>query len=288
MFYHNLATRMGLKNGCRVEHIDLRQRLLQDWEHTEFKTYFASNDWLINIFRKHRRSFHPLRHLLVWCSLIPNKSIKEIISDIDRQPKDKPKGVEKSSFTCAPLKGSTQMKRELWLQLLNQQPNQGIKQIRSSSPGGAVYAWLYRNDQLWFMKNRPSKIKKADVTRKTDYTSWDQNNVSILKSFKFSVLDNASRQRLSQSFLIKQLPRASSVEKHLKDLPRTKDWLAKNTESVEDFQSYRIKKSAELLHSQFKPLKKWRLLRLAGIRSEKITPALELLIRSLETKGGVF
>lgn len=182
----------------------------------------------------------------------------------------------------------TQAQRELWLQLLKKHRGNGIKIIRSSSPGGAIYSWLYRNDRAWLMTtNRPSRIKKNDTVRQADYGEWDRLNIVALESFKKAVLEDENRKRLSSTFFIKQLPRANSVEKHLADLPETKKWLEQYSESVVDYQMFRIKRAATFLHEQFEPIRKWRLLRLAAIRTEKVTPSVERLIRKLESEGGL-
>lgn len=286
IFYQKLAMRMGFVSGNRVDHVELQDKLLQDWKGTEYEDLIKSN-WLISFFRKHRKTFHPLRHLLVWCSLLPDVSVKEIIRDVDRQPKKEPRITGKCHTVLNSQNVMTQAQRELWLQLLKKNGKHGIKAIRSASPGGAIYAWLYRNDRAWLMMNKPSRIKKNDTVCQTDYGAWDRLNIVALETFKTVAIQDDKRKRLSSTFFIKHLPRANSVEKHLSDLPKTKKWLEQHAESIVDYQLFRIERAARFLHEQFEPVKKWRLLRLAGIRTEKITPNIEHLIRKLELQGGL-
>lgn len=286
-FYKKLAQRLGLLTGSRVDHAGVREKLLGDWKGTDFEPHIliiSENDWLINIFRKHRKAFHPLRHIMVWCSLLPEKNVEEIIKDVGRQPKKEPKLTNVSPIVSDAPNALTKSKRNLWLRLLEKFRGRGVKTIRSSSPGGAVYAWLYRNDRAWLMANRPLRSRE-NVGQKTDYLSWDQQNVETLKEFKDSTHRGSTRRRFSKTFYIKQLPRACYVEKHLADLPKTQEWLERHAESVEDYQLLRIHKAAGMLIEEFKPIKKWRLLRLAGIRAEKVTPDIERLIQKLESEG---
>ncbi|MDO3377716.1 TnsD family Tn7-like transposition protein [Geoalkalibacter halelectricus] len=290
-FYQQLAKRSGLVNGNRVDHAKIREKLAGDWKNTEFKIYFVhglSSDWLTNIFRKHRKAFHPLSHLLVWCSLLPEMTAEEIVKDVGRQPMTEPKAPKENwSFLCS-QDALTSSKREIWLQLIQKSRGHGIKKIRSSKPGGALYAWLYRHDRPWLMANRPPSANANKTKGKTDYSAWDQENIALLKKFRSEAVNDHGRQRFSRTFLIKQLPRTSSIEKHLSDLPETMKWLDQHAESVEEFQKFRINNAAIFLHKQIIPVKKWRLLRLAGIRPEKISPNVERLIQYLESEGDSF
>lgn len=288
-FYQNLAAQIGLMNGTRVDHSGIREKLFWDWKNTDFQDYVnnLTDGWLVSIFRKHRKSFHPLRHLMVWCSLLPEKSVSEIVRDVASLRVNKPIEPVKnipSSDSCDSL---TQAKRKEWLEVINQKRGCGVKEIRSIDPGGAIYSWLYRHDRGWLKENTPSRVK-ATSRYQVDYTTWDQQNIYALESYRNAVIENESRQRLSSNYLIKQLPRASSIEKHLADLPKTKEWLEINAESVVDFQIFRIDRAAELLREQSKPIIKWRLLRLAGIRPEMITPDIERFIQKLENSHGEF
>jgi hypothetical protein len=88
-FYQNIAIKLGLTRGNKADKHKIREKFLSDWLQTESKNYLPDNEdnnWLISMFRKHRKAFHPLRHLMVWCSLLPEKSNEEIFKLIAGLP----------------------------------------------------------------------------------------------------------------------------------------------------------------------------------------------------------
>ena len=163
---------------------------------------------------------------------------------------------------------SIQKKRRGWLNLFQNSNGAGIKAIRAEPPGGAIYTWLYRYDRKWLMNHRPPKGTQRVNRYTVDYEKWDSENLVALSQCFKDYMGKTGRPRLSRSFLIKQLPRSNSVEKHLKDLPETSSWLKNNAENIEDYQYFRIQKAAETLRKQNVPIMRWRLLRTASIRFE--------------------
>lgn len=288
LFYQNLADDIGLRQGSRVDHASIRERLFADWSKSIYKSYLPShteNDWLINIFRKHRKSFSFLRHLMVQCSLLPQSTVKEVFKSVQKLPKDKPKeqAVEIAHIEQDNI-SEIRSKRKDWIKLTKKNSG-GIKAIRTAGNGNAIYTWLYRHDRNWLMANRPPRHKKTVNHHKADYASWDKTNVKILKNEIRKLRNIDPRPRFTRTLLIKQLPRSNSVEKHLQELPETNKWLESNAESLEDYQIYRIKKAARSLLDQHLPIKEWRLLRIAGIRSTAITIRIKKQIEELEEKG---
>ena len=290
MFYQNLAIKYGFKRGARVDHRAVRQHMESDWSSSHLKPYLESvsdNDWLVNLFRKHRKAFHPLRHLMVWSSLLPDVSVSEIFSMVGRLPREAASSVEPAGAKPVKRHSSIQKQRKEWLNLLQDNNGAGIKAIRAEPPGAAIYTWLYRYDRQWLMNHRPPKSAQSVIRHTVDYEKWDSENLVALSQCLRDYMGKTRRPRLSRSFLIKQLPRSNSVEKHLKDLPETNNWLNNNAENIEDYQYFRIQKAAEALRKQNIPVMRWRLLRIAAIRFESVTSKLEEAIRKLEMQRSV-
>jgi hypothetical protein len=286
-FYQNIAIKLGLTRGNRADQHKIREKLLSDWSQTESKNYLPDNEdnnWLISMFRKHRKAFHPLRHLMVWCSLLPEKSNEEIFKLISGLPKTE---TTKANVVVSNVVDRSLLneKRAAWIKLLTENQDIGIKKIRAAEIGGGLYAWLYRNDKEWLTLNKPKTVEKVKKRYIPDYPSWDLANISLLNEMLISYQNQHDRKRLSQHFFIKKLPRSNSVEKHLDDLPETMNWFIQHAESIEQYQLFRLNKAAKDLQSQFKPIQKWRLLRIAGIRSVSVTPTLDELITELTLHG---
>ena len=136
------------------------------------------------------------------------------------------------------------------------------------------------------MYNRPQYHPVTRTHYKTDYQHWDEGNVAFLKSVDEVLRCQLNRPRLTQTLFIKALPRANSVEKHLADLSETRQWLASHAESVEDHQLYRLRAAFEKIKANNLEVKQWRLLRLANIRKELVTPKIETEILKLVLRGG--
>jgi len=288
-FYHNLAHDLGFIEKNRIQYQEIYLVMKQEWKGSIFERFFTEpieNHWLKNIFRKHRNSFHPLRHLLVITSLAPDLSVAQVLSKVSKlsvlvQDTD--------TMTNKIKKGKSEevkQHRQLWLNFLDKHKSLGVKNIRLIPGGGALYSWLYRNDYQWLMNNRPKYRPESQLHYKADYREWDKYNVITLNKVHKDLSLKPKRCRLTKTFFIKKLPRANSVEKYLNKLPETREWLASHSESVEDFQLHRLRSAYDKIEELKLEVKKWRLLRFAGIRSELVTPKIEKEILRLEQGRG--
>ncbi|MFY0678393.1 MAG: TniQ family protein [Neptuniibacter sp.] len=286
LFYRYLAFELGLVNGSRVKHKDILQLLKKEWSGTAFEGQFQAvgdNHWLKNLFRKHRKAFHPLRHLLVIVALAPEWTVQQIMEKVRSLP-DRPIKPAGTSKIAVVTRREIKEHRKSWKGLVNQHPSAGVKELRSTKCGGAIYAWLYRNDKQWLMSNRPCKILTNNGNYTADYQKWDEGNVALLENIYVEMTNVPSRQRLTSTRFIKALPRSNSVEKYLSKMPKTVQWITEHAESVEDHQLYRLNAAYERIKSSNLKVKRWRLLRFASIRKELITPKIEAAIKELEQR----
>ena len=118
-----------------------------------------------------------------------------------------------------------------------------------------------------------------------DYQDWDSKNVITLDSVYVELVQSQERPRLTQSYLVKQLPRANSIQKHLIDLPQTKQWLDSHAECLDDYIILRLNTAYRIIIEKNVEVKRWRLIRIANIREELITNRIENEIQLLENKG---
>jgi len=287
MFYQKLAIDFHMINGKYIDHDAIYNQLHNTWFNTRFAQYLPKNDsnsWLIHIFRKHRKSFHPIRHLMVWGTFLSDKSIDDVFSMVFEFPTEKE--CKKGSISVAKqtTAKNTNVQRKFWLELCNNHPDLGIKLLRKFSNGGSLYAWLYRHDRDWLNDNSP-KSKRANLNRyKRDYLMWDEQSISLLQEYIKNMATLKKRPRLSKTHLIKQLPTSNSVEKHLMDLPKTKKWLEMNQENKVAYRKFRLRVACQSLEELNLPIQEWRLLRLASIRKEYVTEDIKNYILSLTSR----
>ncbi len=134
------------------------------------------------------------------------------------------------------------------------------------------------------MFNSPKEDKSTMRRKSVDYQDWDTKNVATLDAIYAGLVKNQQRPRWTQSYLIKQLPRANSIQKHLMDLPQTKQWLDLHAESLDDYIIFRLNTAYRFLIEQHIEVKRWRLIRVANIREELITNRIENEIQLLKNK----
>ena len=287
LFYQNLAKELGFMHKSRVQHQDVRFYLKQKWSNSLFKSYLDednSNDWITNIFRKHRKSFHPLRHLMVISVLMPESSLSDIFEYLARLPTECIESEKISVPTGVPV-FQIELHRDEWRKLIEGNPAWGVKKIRTLSSGNRVYAWLYRNDRDWLISNSPREDKSTMRRKAVDYQDWDSKIVTTLEAIYAELVNSQDRPRLTQNYLIKKLSRASSIQKHLIDLPQTKQWLDSHAECLDDYIILRLDAAYRIIIEQNLDVKRWRLIRMANIRDELITNRIENEIQLLENKG---
>ena len=287
LFYRNLAAELGLVKKSRICHQEIHRLLKIAWAGTLFEDQFQSSEnnyWLTNLFRKHRKSFHPLRHLLVTTALVPELSITKLLDKVRRLP-DRNLVSSHSSKKVAVRDGVSEY-RLSWVDMLKRHPSAGVKELRGIESGGATYSWLYRNDKNWLMSNRPRRKVNAQSHYVVNYSDWDAKNIEHLDSVYGEIASAPDRRRLTRTLFIKTLPRSNSVEKHLSDLPRTIDWLASHEETVEEYQLYRLNIAFGKIKKNNLEIKRWRLLRYANIRKELITSKIEAELQNFEYSKG--
>lgn len=287
LYYQQLAEELGFTHKSRVQHQDIHHSLKQGWGNALLEPFLPEmnkNSWLTNLFRKHRKSFHPLHHLMALSVLTPDKSLTEILQRVKTFPAEQALSTRVFMAT-----GKSQVEinacRNEWVKLMADHPDNGVKKLRRLNSGGRIYAWLYRNDYLWLMLHCPEKEVASDAFRQVDYPSWDRENVNVLTVIYDDLFQVDGRSRLTATHLIQQLPRANSVQKHLDDLPLTKQWLDLHAESLEDYQIIRLKAAYQALLKQHQTIKRWKLIRAANIREELVTERIEREIIALKKLG---
>ena len=255
MFYRHLAHELGLEEGGRVDHAAILDSMGRAWAGSGLAPRLPRRfppqrgDWLHDLFRKHEKSFHPLRHLMVWSAFLPHLGVAGVLDRVDSLPGEAP---ETGNPAVAPAGAARRAGRARWRKLL---------------PGGRHGARIHPR----------GPAERAER---------DRENVARLSRILASHKGRHPRPRLSKRFLSHQLPRGAAVYRNLKSYPATAAWLDGNTESAEDHRRARIEAAAAELAKQGKPVKRWRLCRLAGVDSGRVTPRIGALIERLVSRGG--
>lgn len=272
-FYKNLA----LSNDCikgktQILFGKIREKFLSRWDIKLLKRFNldeleSNNNWLISIFRKHRKAFSYLEHILV-IEAFWGKAWKfeEILDTVKRQ---KQKTTNNQRKIAQNIVLEVPFKRNQWLAILEAN-NFQIKQTRASNK--ALYAWLYRNDKEWLIKeHKKYQNRYVNTNNKYDWNKRDKNFVKELLAFKNSIIDNIDGARRSRNFWLKNTRSPSLIEKNLAKLPLVNLFLNRYTESIDDYQIRRLTNVyINRIQSQ-KSLSEWSVLKEAGLSEKRLT-----------------
>lgn len=145
-FYNHLAHDFGCGKGTnQVSHEMIAERVINKVAIPELVVDFNKDtNWLRTIFRSHRKVFSYLQHLTVWSAFIPDMTVTEIIKEVKKKEKITVNVIK----TLKVESEFIEEKRTEWQNLISTTP---IKKARLLSGGGALYAWLYRNNSDWLL-----------------------------------------------------------------------------------------------------------------------------------------
>lgn len=230
-------------------------------------------NWLRTLFRRHRKAFSYLQHLTVWCAFIPEMSASEIIKEV--KSKDKVTvSIPKDNAQLVP--NPSEEKRELWRHLIGNAP---VKRARKLPGGGALYAWLYRNDRDWLLAfNRVHQSQPHVRQKKVDWRARDRSLTKQLIRIVERLDTVVDGPRRSKNFLLKQLDDYGSVSKKLNLLPLLSFALNRYQESVFEFQARRLVIAVIAKSKTGSGMSRWQLMRSASLPKERIVPIVDDLL----------
>jgi hypothetical protein len=155
-----------------------------------------------------------------------------------------------------------------WVRMLEECPP---KVARAAKP--ALYARLYRYNRLWLKQVNSTRQRATKVKRKPriDWQQRDRQHLAKLREVLRLLRASTSGPRRSQTFMLKQLGKSSTLEKKLHCLPRTRRLLLRYSESVAQYQVRRLRNAWKELRQNFVYPPRWRLLRCAGLSEIRLT-----------------
>lgn len=177
------------------------------------------------------------------------------------------------------------------LKFIESNPGKNRKEIRDNLK--KQYVWLYRNDRKWIDINFPERIPR-ELRNKghENRANWSERDAEILKVMQEEykkLIANEKPIRITKSVLGKRTGMSASLDININKLPFTKAYLESVTESVEEFQIRRIRLVCCELYKSKGSLKKWEIIRKAGLRpgySKKVDEAInESIINLCEGKN---
>ncbi|HGT2883024.1 TPA: TnsD family Tn7-like transposition protein [Klebsiella variicola] len=226
------------------------------------------------IFRKHRKGFSALQHLIVWTSLRPGQHAGELISEAKIRQVD-PASDRSVQLLPAEFEQKQQY-RAVWLQALD---NHGGAKAARQNGGEACYAWLYRHDRSWLMAANQARPRRQGNNSHVDWQARDRKLVRLLIRIGRDSEEDRSLPRRSRNWFLQQLPHRASVEHYLAQLPLCRTFLDRYAESVGEYQIRRL--TAAMLEDVQTGItsRRWELEKRCGLEKSKMAPLTTEFIR---------
>lgn len=154
------------------------------------------------------------------------------------------------------------------LEFINHNPDAGRKDIRNALK--KQYSWLYRHNRKWLEDNLPVSMKNTQAIQ-NNRVNWTDRDFLIMNEIKevyHQLISMDKPVRITLSLMGKKIGKLSLLEHYIDKMPETKRYLDQILESVEEFQSRRIDYACKFIINSGLQLKKWRIIKVAGLRNE--------------------
>ncbi len=277
-WYSNLAVRHGFNRGSQVRHDLVRDKVTGFWGSGWLSRYLllpddAETSWLINMFRKHRKAFSYLEHLVVLHAFMePGWILADIVVAVARvgpaakTPTKEVKGTDESELSEY---------RRKWVAAVKEH---GTKQARLNGFGD-IYAWLYRHDRQWLTDvNRIYKVAEPEHPTKVNWYRRDIDTLKMLITFRNESESRLDDPRHSANWYLNQMVHKAAIEKHMELLPLCSLFFKRYCENIFEYQIRRITRTVIQITREGGPLKRWQVLKWSGLSEERLTgPATRFL-----------
>lgn len=180
--------------------------------------------------------------------------------------------------------------RAEWLNLLQANPEIGIKKLRSKVPG--VYTWLYRHDRAWLKEHAPVRARK---NKPSNYrVNWLERDVQLAEETKVAALylKNLPGRptRITISAIGRRVGQTAILQQHLDKLPRTAEVLREHIESREAYAVRRVGWVVKDYQRRNIFPAKWQLIEDAGVtrlvKQPRIQEVINIAMQTLQRNIG--
>ena len=216
-FYASLLYGTGLCRGQQINYEALKDKIVNFWGADWLNQYglfpvSKESCWLKSIFRKHRKSFSYLEHMVVWYSLLEGEwQVNDVLNELRSQSVE-PKVVENALLDASEKDKANYRKQWLIATKINK-----INYVRKHK-FGSVYMWLYRHDRNWLLQiNRRLQVPKVTMNHRVDWHKRDLILVKLLCKIRDMAEYHMHDQRHSMNWYLSKISYESTVGKHLND-----------------------------------------------------------------------
>lgn len=271
-YYKRLADRYDCGKGRYVKYDDIAERVTRYWSKQWLATNGISVDdnqscWLRGIFRKHRKSFSYLEHIVVLQAfLLDDWNINDVLKEVNQILVDSK--VESARERLVGIDDAVRLEyQQNWAALVK---HHGVKPARQQNEGGAIYAWLYRNDKEWLLAfNKGYRVYQKPINKRVNWVLRDRQTVRQLLKLHKTFAGQMNQPQMTQNWYISQMQSSSTIAKNLDKMPLCRLFFDRYVEKTTEYQIRRIQRVVAQLNVPT-ALKRWQVLRFAGLSEERL------------------
>jgi hypothetical protein len=278
IFYQRCIADQGLIIRNRPDHFNIRKIVEYFWGKAFLDQQGLGlnieNSWLLAFFRKQRRHYSFLHHIVCHMALFPGYSIlnsiqsASLITDYIRK---------KRIYTNVKAIERCDEYRASWLRICSNLLV--LKDIRATTEGAKTYSWLYRFDNTWLQDHLPTRIRN-DVGRQINWRKRDIDIVKTLIKIRNKSYDNLNLPRMTQTWFITQTNVSWGIVNHLNKLPLCRSFFVKYSESIDEYQIRRVLAIIASYINSHEPLPKlYEIERIAGLSKKRSRKAVKHILR---------
>jgi hypothetical protein len=234
-----MASQQDLCRGKGVLHREIAHRVRTcwgvEWLERQGLSLDAEDNWLVSMFRKHRRPFSYLQHFACWFALQDEAPVLDKVLAEAGQFSAKPP--RKAIYFSPRAQEVCRQYRARWIELLKRYGP--LCDVRKNSDGASVYSWLYRFDSHWLASHKPEKIR-IERQPKVDWAKRDRLIVRELFTIERSVWQTLEGPGRSKSWYCKQVASRRALEKKLSKLPLCQAFFIRHAERIDEYQARRL------------------------------------------------
>lgn len=161
---------------------------------------------------------------------------------------------------------SKKRKRLEWMALIDVEGVNGFNAVRAR--GADLFAWLYRHDHDWLKQAnlRCEAVPRNGITR-IDWFSRDLLLAKSVAALVEVIRTDKTRGRVSKTLILRRLGCEALLRKFPHKLPQLRDAVGLYSETVLEYQKYRIERAIDELLAECPFPVMWKIKRHATIRS---------------------
>jgi len=277
-FYQKCIADFDLAIKSRPDHVKIK-RLVEHYWGSKFLeqnglSLSLENNWLLSFFRKHRRHYSALHHIVCIMALLPTYSVFDAIKEASLLAKNNRK---KRIYTNIKANERLDEYRSHWLVLRSKITV--LKDIRATTEGARVYSWLFRFDNTWLKGQLPDRARN-NVSCQVNWAKRDIELARKLILIRNQSDENLSLPRMTQTWYISKTNVSWGVVSHLDKLPLCRSFFIKYKESIDEYQIRRVLAIIVSYINLNKPLPQpYEIERIAGLSKKRSREAVKYIFR---------